>query len=274
MSRAPIRVRTIIRDGRCPEGRVVGETTLRPLGADERRAGMRDDYSAWVARHGDGTSVRHREWRAAAGEDGGVPEPAETHVDLPEELQLEIYREMLPRFRSVARQLVAQGAVPPSDEEHTVEVLFDFCRDAMPGFDPGKSARRTFLWNVLERKRASIVRRVNAKKRQGAMNSVGIVPMLDDDGDCGDGGLSEEDLADPRSIAGMEFNWAWDDLEELCAPDERLALHMLYRGHTASEVASRLHLTLCKFRRTVQGPLQMKCEFVGFCPVHGRFILR
>lgn len=272
-TKSPILTRSVLRTSSCPEGKVISETVLRPLSAEERRAGKRDEYTAWVSRFGDGTSIRHKEWRGHAVE---KTEPAEEekHADLPEELQLEIYREMLPRFKCIARQLIDQGVLQKCDREEMFDILFEFCRDAMPGFDPEKSSRTTFLWNVLERKRASLLRKLSAKKRQGTLTSIAVASRQDDDESVeGDRTFSEEDLADPRSIEGMIFNWAWSDLENLCAPDERLALHMLYCGYTPAEVASRLKLTPSTFRRTVHGPLQLKCDCVGFSPRHAKFIL-
>lgn len=274
MNTPSIRVNVYLRGGDCQKDRLISTRILRPLTNLERRAGLRDEYSEWVETYGVNNNRRRKQGdrHRHVHEQSDAPQ---SHTDIPEELQLEIYKEMLPSYRYVARRLLLSGAILECDMDFVIASMQDICRDALPDFDPSKSSRKSFLRNVLDRKVASLLRKLNAKKRKCNGQPLSIVAGMDDlDVKADSVHISEEVLADPRSLQGLEFNLTWRDLENLCDPDERLALHMLYTGHTPAEVSGRLRLSDSTFRRRVLGSLQLKCDFVGFSPVKAKFILK
>lgn len=267
-------VRSYMRTGSCPSGMLVSEETLAPLTPEERQSGKSDKLKAWYDAHGSVRPVRHEPTPPSA-DSYEAEEKEEQHADLPEETQLMIWEMMQPRISFLVRAMVSQGYVAVCDKPYMEGVLFDHCRDAYPDWKPEESSLKTFLYNVLEKRRVDNLRRMNAKKRKGDFTALHLVPYLASEEEAvSEGQMSEELLADPRSIRGMEFNWAWQDLEDMCTWQEKLTLHRLYCGYTAEDTAKALGMNTSKFRRSVLGPLQLKADAVGFTPVTGKFILK
>lgn len=269
----PIRVTSELRDSQHPEGVTLSVELLKPLTTDERQAGKKDTYKDWIRRHGDGTSRKSARGRHPSDWWDQKPKREKPHANIGEDIQMEILETMKPDFKRMARKLVKQSHIASIDEEFFMGLMFDACRDAYPKFDPEKRSLRGFMKDVLKRWRSDLIDYLNSGKRKEDFKRSSIRQHSvsdedveqDDNAPALDGGIStpiisEEELSHPRSQHDVEFNLSWADLEGMCDPDEKLALHVLFQGGTVEEVAARLNLNPASARRNVVGTLQLKVD--------------
>lgn len=283
-----IRVTTKSRSSQHPDGVTVSVEVLKPLTPAEKKAGKKDAFKAWVRAYGDGSNKKSARGRHPSDWGDQKPKREKPHASIDEAIQLEIAKVMEKDFERMAVKLVSQSHIAVSDKEFFKALMFDACRDAYPKFDPNKRSLRGFLKDVIKKWRSDYLDFLNSGKRKEdftrmsiRQNSVSDEDAHSDDASpAPDGGIStstvsEDELAHPRSLHDLEFNLAWSDLEDLCDPDEKLALHILYKGDTVEEVAGKLKLNPASARRNVVGSLQLKVDFCfGFSQDHQlKFIL-
>lgn len=282
-----IRVTTKSRSGQHPDGVTVSVEVLKPLAPAEKKAGKTDAFKAWVRAYG-GSRKKSGRGRHPSDWWDQKPKREKPHASIGEAVQLEIAKVMEKDFERMAVKLVSQSHIAISDKEFFKALMLDACRDAYPKFDPDKRSLRGFMKDVIKKWRSDYLDFLNSGKRKEDFTRMSIRQNSasdedahsDDAASAPDGGISsstvsEDELADPHSLRGLEFNLAWSDLEDLCDPDEKLALHILYKGGTVEEVAGRLNLNPASARRNVIGSLQLKVDFCfGFSQDHQlKFIL-
>jgi len=281
-----IRVTTKVRTSQHPDGTTVSVEVLKPLSPAERKAGLKDAFKDWIRRFGDGSSRKSTRGRHPSDWWDTKPKQEKPHADVDEEIQLEILKVMAKDFERMAVKLVSQSHIAVSDKEFFKGLMFDACRDAYPKFDPSKRSLRGFMKDVIKKWRSDYLDFLNSGKRKEDFTRMSLRQnsvcdeAADDTAPAPNGGIStgtvsEEQVAHPRSLKELEFNLAWNDLEELCDPDERLALHVLYQGGTVEEIATQLKINPASARRNVVGTLQLKVDFCfGFSEQHNlKFIL-
>ena len=283
-----IRVTTKIRSSQHPDGSTVSVEVLKPLTPAEKKAGKKDTFKAWVRAYGDGSSKKSARGRYPSDWWDQKPKREKPHASIDEAIQLEISKVMEKDFERMAVKLVSQSHIAVSDKEFFKALMFDACRDAYPKFDPNKRSLRGFMKDIIKKWRSDYRDFLNSGKRKEDFTRMSIGQhsvadenvQTDDSASAMDGGIStsfvsEEELPDPHTLHVHEFNLAWSDLEELCDPDEKLALHVLYSGGTVEEIAGKLKLNPASARRNVVGSLQLKVDFCfGFSQNHQlKFIL-
>jgi len=283
-----IRVKTELRDGQHPDGVTVSVEVLKPLSPAEKKAGKKDAFKAWVHTYGDGTSRKSTRGRHPSDWWEQKPKQKRSHANVDESVQLEIAKIMEKDFERMAVKLVSQSHIGVSDKEFFKGLMFDACRDAYPKYDPDKRSLRGFMKDVIKKWRSDFIDYLNSGKRKEdftrlsvRQNSVSDEFAHEEstppntDGGISTSTISEDELSHPRSLKELEFNLSWSDLEDLCDPDERFALHVLYKGGTVEEIASKLKMTPASARRNVVGTLQLKVDFCfGFSEQrHLKFIL-
>ena len=281
-------VSTKVRKGRNSDGMTVSVEVLKPLSPAEKRAGKRDAFNARISTYGD--SSRRKSTRGRHPSDWWEQKPRRErpHADIGEQAQLALLKLMGKDFERMAVKLVSQCHIAVSDKDFVKGLMFDACRDAYPKFNPAKRSLRGFMKDVIRKWRSDYLDFLNSGKRKEDFTRLSIRQhyAVDENADHDEitltqGGtistptISEEELPHPRSLHDLEFNLAWSDLEELCDPDERLALHILYQGGTVEEIANKLHINPASARRNVVGSLQLKVDFCfGFSEQHElKFIL-
>ena len=267
-----IRGSTQLRTSQHPDGVSVSVEVLKPLSSAERKAGKKDEFGNWIRRFGDGSSRKSTRGRHPSDWWDQKPKKEKPHANVDESVQLEILKTMAKDFERMAVKLVSQSHIAVSDKEFFKGLMFDACRDAYPKFDPSKRSLRGFMKDVIKKWRSDYLDFLNTGKRKEdfvrmsvRQNSVCDETGEDNapapDGGISTGTVSEDELPHPRSLKELEFNLAWSDLEELCDPDERLALHILYQGGTVEEIATKLNINPASARRNVVGTLQLKVDF-------------
>ena len=271
---AAIRVVKQKRDGQNPEGVTVSVEVLKPLTSAEKRAGRSDRYSQWIRTYGGNPGRKSARGRHPSDWWEQKPKREKRHANIDEAVQLEIAKVMARDFERMANKLVSQSHISVSDKEFFKGLMFDACRDAYPKFSPDRRSLRGFMKDILKKWRSDYLDFLNSGKRKEDFTRLSIrnrsvsEESLHENGSetAPDGGIStatvcEEEIPHPRSHKELEFNLSWSDLEDMCDPDERLALHILYRGGTVEDVASRLKLNPASARRNVVGTLQLKVDF-------------
>lgn len=271
---AAIRVTTQRRDGQNPEGVTVSVEVLKPLTPAEKKAGRSDRYTQWIRACGWNPGRKAARGRHPSDWWEQKPKREKRHANIDEAVQLEIAKVMEMDFRRMANKLVSQSHIAVSDKEFFKGLMFDACRDAYPKFDPERRSLRGFMKDILKKWRSDYLDFLNSGKRKEDFTRLSIrnrsvsedkspekSPETASDGGISTATVCEEEIPHPRSHKELEFSLSWSDLEELCDPDERLALHILYRGGTVEDVASRLKLNPASARRNVVGTLQLKVDF-------------
>ena len=268
-----IRVTTTRRDSQHPDGVVVSVEVLRPLSAEERKAGRKDKFAAWIRKHGDGTSKRSARQRHPSDWWDKVEPVEKEHAAIDPYIQLEIAKTMAADFDRLANKLIQQSHISPSDRDYYMGLMFDACRDAYPKFDPDKRSLRGFMKDILKKWRLDLLDYLNAESRKGDFTKMSMRVVINPEDEDGEeeteartiGGIytptiSEEAIPHPRSIRDFEFKTTMSDLVSMCEPDELLTLKLLYRGGTMTEVAEVLNMSLASARRNVLGSLQLKVD--------------
>lgn len=270
----PIRIVRLLRTSRHPEGIIIEERILRPLNKEERKAGAKDELKEWYRTFGYGKPSRRQHRR----QQDKMPQPRKAPVpnDPPKDVQTEVYQEIRAHLHLVAMDLARAKLISYSDIPDIEHDLFRAAIDDLVHWNPEKSSRKTFLYESSARNKIDIVRRLNAKKRQGDYTRLSISnesASADSDGDAAysdgvrAGSVSAESIPDRcRSIEQLEFRMAFHDLIERLDADELLALDYLLADFPHEEIAKMMGLTRPTWRRTVLESIQMKAELCGFIP--------
>lgn len=272
VSLPPIRIVSTLRTGSCPEGHVIQDRVLKPLSAQERKAGVKDELKEWYQIFGCVRPCRRNRRRQL--DKVRPPRPQPLQNDPPKDVQTEVYHEMRGHFNFVARDLARSGFISQSDVPDVEHDLFRAAIDDLPKWDPEKSSRRTYLYEATAMNKIDIVRALNAKKRQGDYTRLSITNCPSSETDAGDsnsvppdGTVSVETIAERvPSIDALEFKLDFDVFVAMLEADELLALDYLLADIPQMKVAELMQINRCTWRRTILESLQMKAAFCGFAP--------
>ena len=261
-----------------------------PLTPAEKRAGKEPKWENWVERFGHPNAKRPTR-RERHPSDWYEPKPREEAPlpVLPYHLRRLIRTEIRKDVEMLMSRMVKECHVSSSDVDYVSELAYDRCFARYKDYDPEQRTLRGYYRKmVLPQFRLDYIEFLNAEGRKGdftrySIRNHSVSRDLDEGVEeeapvvC-DGGIyartiSADELADPRSIAGLEHNLAWEDLTEMLDWDELVCLTMLYEGWTLSDVTGALaRVDPVRFtsdsvtRRVTLGSLQMKCCACGFEP--------
>ena len=259
-----------------------------PLTPAEKRAGKEPKWERWIERFGHPNAKRPTR-RERHPSDWYEPKPREDR-QLPVlalGLRRIIREEAGYAVRATISKMVRECHVSNSDADYVSELAFDRCFERYALYDPEKMSLKSFCKTIVRQFRLDYIEFLNAEGRRGdfvrySIRNHSVSKDLDEGDDeapvvC-DGGIyaktiSADELGDPRSLAGLEFNLAWQDLVDICDWDELICLMMLYCGEPLSEVSKVLqekdparYTSVAVVRRECLGSLQMKVIGSGFVP--------
>lgn len=264
---APIRVVTTLRTGSCPEGYVTLDRTLRPLTRSECKAGVPNELKEWYDTYGCVHPGRRQRRRQPEKE--RPPRQKSVQYDPSVYEQEEVYAEICSHLHLVALDLARGRFIRYSDVSDMEHDLFRAAIDELPKWDPSKSSRKTYLYEVTALNKIDAVRNLNAKKRQGDYTRLSITggPAVEKV-DGGDGlepqgrCVSEESIPDrAATVERLEFAMDFRAFLAMLEDDERLALDYLLAEFSQDEIAGMMGIHRSTWRRTILESLQMKAAF-------------
>ena len=270
MTQAPIRVITYLRTGSCSEGRVIEDRVLKPITTAERKRGVKDELTEWYrtygcVRHVRRVGDRHRERVRRQPREERIPH------DPPKEIQVEVYNEMRAHLHLVALDLANSQVIGFSEIDDLEHELFRAAIEELPNWNPEKSSRRTFLYEVVAANKYDVIRNLNRLKRQGDYHCIPITNTPLEEADIPpqrSPAVSTETIPErgPTSIQKLEFELALKEFSAMLDPDELLSLDYLLQGYEGTEVAEKMGRKYTTWRKGILESLQMKAERCGFYP--------